>query len=186
MNRNIQGDFQICINVPLIVARNGKIIQKHGPKGPSYALMLRTKLYQNPFFFTVHQNINKRNSCGIKTVCELPFYLPMLLLSFFFLPLSRYKHARIKLCQKCCSSSKKQISTAQNGAPNQQIIKFFFTILLGVSYKIRASKYYEADTSCVVHVLCGLCTEYLNTLREFSLLFENTMKTPCCCIEPFK
>ena len=32
-------------------------------------------------------------------------------------------------------------------------------------------------TSCVVHVLCRFSTESLKTSREFSLLFENTIKT---------
>ena len=42
-----------------IATRNGKAILKHRSNWPFYALMLRTKLYQNPFFFTVHQNVNK-------------------------------------------------------------------------------------------------------------------------------
>ena len=42
--------------------------QEHWPNGQFYALMLRTKLYQNPFFSTVHQNINKRNNCFINTL----------------------------------------------------------------------------------------------------------------------
>ena len=98
-----------------IVTRNGKIVWKHGTNGPFYTLMLRTKLYQNLFFSTVHGNINKRNSCAIKTVCELPSYLPMWLISWFFL-----SSVEIQTCQdqtlseKCCKSSKKQISTIPN------------------------------------------------------------------------
>ena len=41
-----------------IVTRSGRIVQKHGAKLLFYAVMLRTKLNQNPFFFTVHQNVN--------------------------------------------------------------------------------------------------------------------------------
>ena len=45
-----------------IVTKNGKIVWKHGPNWPFYALMLRIKLYKNPFFFTGHQNVNKPKS----------------------------------------------------------------------------------------------------------------------------
>ena len=31
--------------VLIIVTRNGKIVRKHGPNGPFYTLMLRTRLY---------------------------------------------------------------------------------------------------------------------------------------------
>ena len=34
--------------------------------------------------------------------------------------------------------------------------------------------------SFMVYVLCGFSTECLKTSRDFNLLFENTMKTPCC------
>ena len=61
---------------------------------------VENQLYQNPFFSTVHQNINKSIGWAIKAVSKLPFLLPMRLISEFFFLLSRYKHARIKLRQK--------------------------------------------------------------------------------------
>ena len=53
---------------------------------PFYALMLRTKLYYNPFFFTGDQNVNKSKSRAARTVYG-PIFLPFIrLLSgcFFF------------------------------------------------------------------------------------------------------
>ena len=61
-----------------------RIVQKHGPNWPFYALMLRTKLYQNPFFFTGHQNVNQRvGKQGL--FMDSYFYLFIRLLSAFFL-----------------------------------------------------------------------------------------------------
>ena len=40
----------------------GKIVWKHRPNSPLYVLMLRTKLHQNPFLLTEHQNVNKPKS----------------------------------------------------------------------------------------------------------------------------
>ena len=50
-----------------------QIVWKHGPNRPFYAVMLRTKLYSNPFFFTGHQNVNKPESRAARTVCGLIF-----------------------------------------------------------------------------------------------------------------
>ena len=60
------------------------------------------------------------------------------------------------------------------------------TILLGASYKIRLFKYCLELTSRVVHVLCGFSAEFLKISREFSLLFENTMKMFQCFIVFFR
>ena len=70
------------------------IVWKHGPNQPFYALMLRTKLYWNPFFFTRHQNVNKPKSRAARTVhglIFLPFYKTIRLIS-------RCKQNKIKLC----------------------------------------------------------------------------------------
>ena len=69
-----------------IVIRNEKIVWKHWPNWPFYALMLRTKLYQTPFFFTGDQNGNKPKSRAARTIYGaifLPFY--KIIASFFFL-----------------------------------------------------------------------------------------------------
>ena len=53
------------------------IVWNHGPNWPFYAFVLRTKLYQNLFFFTGHQNVNKPKSRAAGTVYGLiflPFY----------------------------------------------------------------------------------------------------------------
>ena len=63
---------------PPITTRNGKTARKHGPFD---ALTMRNQLYQKPFPSNVHQNLNKRKDRAIKTVCELPFYLAMSLIS---------------------------------------------------------------------------------------------------------
>ena len=44
-----------------------------GSNGPFHALMLRTKLCYNPFFFTGHQNVNKPKSRGVRTGYGLIF-----------------------------------------------------------------------------------------------------------------
>ena len=62
-----------------------KIVWKHGPNSSFYALMLKTKQYWNPFFFIVHQNVNKPNNKTPKIAYEpmfLPFYV--IIISFFF------------------------------------------------------------------------------------------------------
>ena len=76
-----------------------QIVWKHEPNWPFYAFLLRTKLYQNPFFFTGHQNLNKPKSRAARTVYGLiflPFY--KIIVSFFFFFMSRCKQNKIKLC----------------------------------------------------------------------------------------
>ena len=75
-----------------------RIVWKHGPNRPIYALMLRTKLYSNPFFFTGDQNVNKPKSRTARTVYT-PIFLPFykIIVSFFFFFLSRYKQSKIEL-----------------------------------------------------------------------------------------
>ena len=63
-------------------------------------------------FFNVDQNINKWKGRAIRTVCELPFYLPMWLMSRFFLSSVKIQTCQVQvLSTKCCNSSKKQIRT---------------------------------------------------------------------------
>ena len=66
----------------------------------------------------------------------------------FCFPLSRHKHAKIKLCQKNNATSQRNklaLYQSRNGGSDYYIIKLCFTILLGTSYTIRAFKYYIAD-----------------------------------------
>ena len=71
-----------------IVTRNEKIIWKHGENCPFYALMLRTKIYYKPFFFTGHQNVDKPKSRAARTVYELiflPFYKTIVCFFLFYI-----------------------------------------------------------------------------------------------------
>ena len=99
--------------------------------------------------YRVLQNINKRNQRAIKTVSELPFHLPTWLTSGFFI-----SSVKIQTCQdqkfsnKCCNSSKKQISNISNTKWRAKLVGYsipFQYFLHGASYKIRAFKYYRAD-----------------------------------------
>ena len=81
-----------------IVTWNWKIVWKHGPNMPFYVPMLRTKLYKNPFFSIMYQNVNKPQSKAVKNACGtkcLPFC--MIIIIFFFW-LTRCKYVRIELC----------------------------------------------------------------------------------------
>ena len=77
-NRNL--DHELNCN------QKNQIVWKHRPNWLFYALMLRTKLYQNPSFFTGHQNLNKPNSSAARTVYGLRFLtFYKFIVSFFFL-----------------------------------------------------------------------------------------------------
>ena len=99
-----------------IVIRNEKVVWKHGPNRPFYVFILRTKLYQNPFFSIVHQNVNKPKIRAARTVngpIFSPFYVIIIRFFFFFLPKSKYN--RIKLCYNRLQFVKKtQRSTVSN------------------------------------------------------------------------
>ena len=106
----------------IIVIRDGKIVWKQGPNWPFYALMLRTKLYQNPFFFTGHQNVNKPKSRAARTVYGLiflPFY--KIIVSFFSFLCQDANKTRSNCAIIGCNLSKKYKLTlykTQNGEPN--------------------------------------------------------------------
>ena len=105
----------------LIHSHKKRIVWKHGPNRPFYALMLRTKLYQNPFFFTGDQNVNKPKSRTARSVYE-PIFLPFykIIVSFFFFFLSRYKQSEIELWYNRLQLSKKHKLTLYktlNGEP---------------------------------------------------------------------
>ena len=59
--------FQHIVHL-IISTRNGKVIWNVRLNKPFYALMSRTKLYQNPFFSTLDQNVNKLKNRPAKTV----------------------------------------------------------------------------------------------------------------------
>ena len=92
-----------------------KVVWKHLQNWPFYALMLRAKLYYNPFSFIVYQNVNKRKARQWRLSMDPYFYLFMWLLSVIFSFLSRCKYNRIKICYNMLQFVKEtQISTASN------------------------------------------------------------------------
>ena len=95
---------------------------KQGPNWPFYVLMLRTKLYQNPFFFSEDQNVNKPKSRAARTVYE-PIFLPFckIIVTFFSFFLSGCKQNKIKSCYNWLQFVKEtQTNTykTQSGEPN--------------------------------------------------------------------
>ena len=113
-----------------IVTRNGKIVWKHGPNWSFYALMLRTKLYYNPFFFTGRQNVNKPKSRAERTVYGLiflPFY--KIIVSFFSFSCQDANKIRLNCAIIDWNLSEKHRLTlykTQNGESNYVGHKFFF------------------------------------------------------------
>ena len=97
---------------------------------PFYAFMLRTKLYQNPFFFTGHQNVNKPKSRAARTVYGLiflPFY--KIIVSFFSFLCQDANKTRSNCAIIGCNLSKKHKLTlhkTQNGESNYVDHEFFF------------------------------------------------------------
>ena len=92
--------------------------------------MLRTKLYQNTFFFTGHQNINKPKSRAARTVYGLiflPFY--KIIVSFFSFLCQDANKTRSNCAIIGCNLSKKHKLTlckTKNGEPNYVDHMFFF------------------------------------------------------------
>ena len=129
---------------------------------PFYAFMLRTKLYQNPFFFTGHQNVNKPKSRAARTVYGLiflPFY--KIIVSFFSFLCQDANKTRSNCAIIGCNLSKKHKLThykTQNGESNYVDHRFFFNFYQELPTCTKpwgqTSKYYRA-ASCLVHLLCS-------------------------------
>ena len=138
-----------------------QIVWKHGPNWPFYALMLRTKLYQNPFFFTGHQNVNKPKSRAARTVYGLiflPFY--KIIVSFFYFLCQDSNKTRSNCAIIGRNLSKKLKLTLykiQNGESNYVDHKFFVNFYqeLPTCAKLwrQISKYYRSGQ------LFGPCIE---------------------------
>ena len=90
----------ILVRIMLHHSHKKQIVWEHGSNWPFYVLMLRTKLYQNSFFFTGDQNVNKPKSRATRTVFLrariFTFSYDYCQLFFFFL--SRCKQNKMKLC----------------------------------------------------------------------------------------
>ena len=118
----------------VIVTRNGKIVWKHRPKRPFYEFMLTTNLYQNPFFPTLHQNINKPKSRAFGLSMDLLFYLQVRYLSAFFSFLGQdvIKPGSNSAVRACDLSQKHRLApfhTSERSKAN--ILQLLFPILLG-------------------------------------------------------
>ena len=117
-----------CLDHELLTANSHEkqIAWKHGPNWPFYAFMLRTKLYQNPFFFIGHQNVNKPKSRAARTVYGLiflPFY--KIIASFFSFLCQDANKTRSNFAIIGCNLSKKHKLTTQNGRSNYVDHKFY-------------------------------------------------------------
>ena len=138
-----------------------QIVWNHGPNWPFYVLMQRTKLYQNPFFFTGHQNVNKPKRRTARTahgLIFLPFY--KIIVSFFSSLCQDANKTRSNCAIIGCNLSKKHKLTlykTQNGESNYVDHKFFFNF-----YQERPPVQSLGDRhpnaielpSWLVHVLC--------------------------------
>ena len=107
-------------------------VWKHGPNWPFYAFMPRTKLYQNPFFFTRHQNINTPKNWAARAVYGLIF-LPFdkTIVSFFSFLCQDANKTRPNWSITGCNLSKKYKLTLYKTQNGQSVFyrvdhKFFF------------------------------------------------------------
>ena len=147
---------------------------------PFYAFMLRTKLYQNPFFFTGHQSVNKPKNRAAKTaygLIFLSFYKNIL--SFFSFLCQDINKTRPNFAILGCNLSKKHKLTlhkTQNRESNYVDNKFFFNFYLGLPTCTKPwgviSRYYRAGQ------LFGPCvTLRLHDIKQLtSVSVEYTME----------
>ena len=135
-----------------------RIVWKHEPNWPFYAFMLRTKLYQNPFFFNGDRNVNKPRSRAARIVYR-PIYLPfykniVCFFSFFCQDTNKTRSNRAIID---CNSSKKHkliLYKTQNGDVDY---KFFFDFCQELPVQKFGDRHPNTTelTSQLVHVLCN-------------------------------
>ena len=133
--KNLQFSYICLCNVLLgnlwfYHSHKKQIVWKHRPNMPFFALMLRTKIYQNPFFFTGHQNVNKPKSRAARTVYGLIFLLfYKIIVSFFSFLCQDASKTRSNCAIIGCNLSKKYKLTlykTQNGESRYVDHKFLF------------------------------------------------------------
>ena len=147
------------INI-IIVTRNGKIVWKHGPNQPFYALMLRTKLYQNLFFFTGHQNVNKLKSRAARTAYGstfLPFY--KIIVSFFLFSVKMQSKQDQTVLQQVAICQRNTLYKTQNGEPDYVVYNFSLAFARSYLFKNLGT-----DIQTLQSWLVGWCM-YCVTLR---------------------
>ena len=140
-----------------------RIVWKHGPNLPFYAVMLRTKLYQNSFFFTGDQNVSKSKSRAARTF-NGPIFLPFykIIVSFFSFFYQAVNKARSNCVIMGCNLSKEHkltLSKTQNGDPNY-IDRFFFTFCQELPVQKLGDRHPNTIelASWFMHVLCDFKT----------------------------
>ena len=145
-----ESDLSSLLLSLIVVTRNGKILWKHGTNWPFYALMFKTKLYQNPSFFTMYQNINKTKKRGLFANPYFTILCDYCQLFFFFL--SRCKQAGANCAIIGCNFSKK--------SQTSQIISFLLIFCQERPVKQLGDRH--SDTiemaSQLVHVFCDFKT----------------------------
>ena len=150
----LEGSFNFSSRTcPSIFTHSHKewIVWKHAPNWPFCTLMLRTKLYQNPFFFTGDQIVTKSKSRAVRIVYG-PIFLPFykIIVSFFSFFCQDANKTRSNCAIIDCNLSKKHkliLYKTQNGEPNCIDYKFFFDFCqeLPVQKLEDTSKDYRAD-----------------------------------------
>ena len=151
--------------------------------------MLRTKLYQNPFFFTVHQNVNKPKSRAVRTVYG-PIFLPFykIIVSFFSFLCQDANKTRSNCAIIGCNLSKKHKLTqykTQNGESNYADHKFFFNFYQELPTCTKpwgqTSNTIEL-ASCLVHVLCySKRLHDIKKLNQLHVSLEYAMEVYTSC-----
>ena len=139
-----------------ITTRNGKIVWEHGPNWPFYALILRTKLYQNPFFFTVHQDINKPKSRAVMTVYHpmfSSFYVIIVSFFSFFFKMQTNQDQNVLQQVAICQRNTNQHCIKHSEEPKYIDHKFFFQELPVENIWDRPINTIDLN-SWLVHILC--------------------------------
>ena len=136
------------------------IVQKYRPTWPFYPFMLRTKLYQNTFFFSWDQNVNKPKSRAAKIVYR-PIFLPFykIIVSFFSFFCRDANKTRSNCTITDCNLSKKHkliLYKTQNGEQNYVDYKVFFNFCQELRVQKLGDRHPNTIelTSLLVHVLC--------------------------------
>ena len=133
-------------------------VWKHRPNWLLYALMLRTKFQQKPFFFTGHQNVNKSNSRIVRTVYG-PIFLPFNknIVSFFSFSVKMQTRSNCAIIGRNLPKNHKlTLYKTQNRGPNYVDHKFFITFCqelpqknLGIDIQILQSWLVDWCKCCV-------------------------------------
>ena len=136
-----------------------RIVWKPRPNWSFYAVMLRTKLYQNPFLFTGDQNVNKPKSRATRTVngpIFLPFYkITVSFFLFFYQDVNKTRSNSATIGCILSEEHKLTLHKTQNGEPNYTD-KFFFDFCWELPVQKLGNRHPNTieQASWLVHVFC--------------------------------